>query len=168
MGAGVIIIVSDLPVRWNANTNESTQLINLGDNAGGGSRCGGGLQMLFLCGTLPENKWFECHGRWDVPWSPSEMFQMSGFDSFASSGLGSLTHSTQTETSLFGLRVKRTFFFTQHSSQVHGWASVLLIIHAWRCFLVIQSREQKSMRETWQLSWILCREKTQCSALMSG
>ena len=36
----MIIIVRNLPVRWNGNINASTQLINLGDNPGGGSRCG--------------------------------------------------------------------------------------------------------------------------------
>lgn len=36
----MIIIVWNLLVRWNANMNTSTQLINLGDNARGGSRCG--------------------------------------------------------------------------------------------------------------------------------
>lgn len=36
----MIITASNLPIRGNANTNASTQLINLGANAEGGSRCG--------------------------------------------------------------------------------------------------------------------------------
>lgn len=69
MGAGVMITVLDLLAQRNANINASTQLVNLSDNAEGGSRCGDTdafpslhtswkqmlhMSLLVKCGTVAQ------------------------------------------------------------------------------------------------------------------